>query len=111
VKLLLDENISQRLVALLLPTFPDCSHIELLLERGSSDTGIWQYAKANGLMIVSKDNDFRQRAFVLGPPPKVIWLDVGNARTSAVAALLLANIERIERFYTDPVEGLLVLSF
>lgn len=111
MKLLLDENISQRLVALLLPTFPDCTHIELVLERGGSDTGIWQYAKANGLMIVSKDNDFRQRAFVLGPPPKVIWLDVGNARTSAVATLLLANLERIERFWADPVEGLLVLSF
>jgi predicted nuclease of predicted toxin-antitoxin system len=83
----------------------------LVLERGGSDTGIWQYAKASGLMIVSKDNDFRQRAFVLGPPPKVIWLDVGNARTSAVAALLLANLERIERFEADPVEGLLVLSF
>lgn len=109
MKLLLDENISQRLVALLLPAFPDCTHIELVLERGGSDTGIWEYARVNGLLIVSKDNDFRQRAFVLGPPPKVIWLDVGNARTSAVAALLLASLERIERFRDDPVEGLLVL--
>ena len=61
------------------------------------------------LMILSKDNDFRQRAFVFGPPPKVIWLDVGNARTSEIAVLLLANLDQIRRFHDNPVEGLLVL--
>jgi predicted nuclease of predicted toxin-antitoxin system len=30
-----------------------------------------------------EDKDFRQRAFLFGPPPKVIWLDVGNAGTNA----------------------------
>ena len=109
MKLLLDENLSQRLVALLLPAFPGCTHAESVLERGGSDTRVWEYAGANGFLIVSKDNDFRQRAFVLGPPPKVIWLNVGNARTSEVATVLLANLERIERFWDNPVEGLLVL--
>lgn len=109
MRLLLDENISQRLVQLLLPSFPNCTHIELVLKRGGSDSDIWEYAKANNCVIVSKDNDFRQRAFILGPPPKVIWLDIGNARTSAVAALLLANLEPIERFHNEPFEGLLIV--
>lgn len=52
MKLLLDENISQRLVQLLLPSFPDCTHIELVLERGGSDSGIWEYAKAYDYVIV-----------------------------------------------------------
>ena len=108
MKLLLDENISQRLVVLLSSTYPDCTHVELILERGGSDTSVWEYARVNGCVIVSKDNDFRQRAFVLGPPPKVIWLNIGNARTSAVVALLTANLERIERFCDDPFEGLLI---
>lgn len=33
-----------------------------------------------------------------GAPPKVVWLDVGNARTAAIAALLRAHAEDIERF-------------
>lgn len=57
---------------------------------------------------MSRDNDLRQRVFVFGPP-KVIWLNVGNAGTSDVAALLLASLERIERFIADLDEGLLVL--
>jgi predicted nuclease of predicted toxin-antitoxin system len=44
---------------------------------GADDQQIWEYARAQGLIIVSKDTDFRERSFVDGHPPKVIWLDVG----------------------------------
>ena len=108
MKILLDENISQRLMSNVRDAL-DCTHVEIILERGASDSAVWEYAKTNDLMISSKDNDFRQRAFVFGAPPKVIWLDVGNARTSEIAGLLLANLEQVRRFHGDPVEGLLVL--
>jgi predicted nuclease of predicted toxin-antitoxin system len=108
MKILLDENISQRLIGIVGDAL-NCTHVEVILERGASDSIIWEYAKTNDLMILSKDNDFRQRAFVFGPPPKVIWLDVGNARTSEIAALLLANLEPIQRFHTHAIEGLLVV--
>lgn len=110
MKLLFDENISQRLVALLENEFPESRHIEDVVDRGSTDTGIWEVAKTLELMIVSKDNDFRQRALLLGPPPKVIWLDLGNARTAAVANLLRSNVERIRAFYAEQAQGLLVLE-
>ncbi|MGQ0595384.1 MAG: DUF5615 family PIN-like protein [Gammaproteobacteria bacterium] len=42
--------------------------------------------------MVSKDNDFRQMSFVKGPPPKVIWLSVGNAGTDAIARLLETSV-------------------
>ncbi len=108
MKLLLDENISQRLIGVVSHAL-ECTHLEVILERGVADSAVWEYAKTNDLIILSKDNDFRQRAFVFGPPPKVIWLDVGNARTSEIAVLLLANLEQIRRFHDNPVEGLLVL--
>jgi predicted nuclease of predicted toxin-antitoxin system len=37
---------------------------------------------------VSKDTDFRERSYVEGSPPKVVWLDVGNAGTDAIEELL-----------------------
>ncbi len=110
MKLLFDENISQRLVALLEGEFPESCHIEDLVDRGSTDTGIWEVAKALKLIVVSKDNDFRQRALLLGPPPKVIWLDLGNARTAAVASMLRSNVERIRAFSAEEDAGLLVLE-
>ncbi len=109
MKLLFDENLSPRLVALLANHFPDSSHIELLNMRGTTDHNIWDYSKDHEFAIVSKDNDFRQRAFLLGPPPKVIWLSVGNAGTQAIAALLRQSFQRIETFVANPDEGLLIL--
>jgi predicted nuclease of predicted toxin-antitoxin system len=45
VKLLFDENISQRLVALLETEFPESLHIESVVDRGTTDSGIWEVAK------------------------------------------------------------------
>jgi predicted nuclease of predicted toxin-antitoxin system len=60
-------------------------------------------------MIVSKDNDFRQRSFLDGAPPKLIWLSVGNAGTETIADLLREKRTRIEAFDADADLALLVL--
>jgi len=109
MKLLFDENLSSRLLEHLAAEFPGSSHIELVGVCGATDARIWDYARENGFTIVSKDNDFRQRMFLYGPPPKVIWLSVGNAGRVAIADLLASNRDRIERFANDPQDGLLVL--
>jgi len=59
---------------------------------------------------VSKDTDFRERSFVEGFPPKIIWLDVGNAGTAAIAELLRSERERVERFAALEETSLLILS-
>jgi predicted nuclease of predicted toxin-antitoxin system len=110
VKLLLDENLSPKLTGYLAEMFPNSSHVELLGMRGCTDTEIWNLAEQNGYVLVSKDDDFRQRSFVYGAPPKVIWLSVGNAGTSAICQLLLASVTRIEAFVADPGESLLMLN-
>ena len=110
MKLLFDENLSPRLVATLAPEFPENAHIETLRMRGVTDTRIWDYARDSGFVIVSKDNDFRQRAFLYGPPPKVIWLSVGNADTALIAGLLRRNKTRIMTFIEEHDAGLLVLE-
>lgn len=110
MKLLLDENLSHRLVGLLAAEFPDSAHPRQLGRRGASDQTIWDYAREHGFAIVSKDNDFRQRVFVEGPPPKVIWLSIGNAGTSAIAALLRSHAPEIRAFARSDQEGLLVIE-
>ena len=99
MKLLFDENLSPRLINLLAGEFPLCTHLETLGMRGITDASIWDYAKKHGFVIVSKDNDFRQRAFVYGAPPQVIWLSIGNAGTRAVAELLRRRDELVDRIY------------
>lgn len=110
MKLLFDENVSHRLVAVLASEYPDSAHVRDLGLRGVEDARIWTHARAHGFAIVSKDTDFRERSYVEGFPPKVIWLDVGTAGTSAIADLLRRERQRIDRFDNDGETSLLILS-
>jgi predicted nuclease of predicted toxin-antitoxin system len=102
--------LSPKLVKLLANEFPDSNHVELLKLRGSTDTALWELAKQQGYVLVSKDNDFRQRAFLLGSPPKVIWLSVGNAGTAKIAALLKQKLGIVQAFEKNSEESLLILE-
>jgi predicted nuclease of predicted toxin-antitoxin system len=80
VKLLLDENLSPRLIAALQDLYSGSLHVRDCGLRGASDAQIWRYALENGFAIVSKDSDFAQRSLLLGGPPKVIWLRIETVR-------------------------------
>ena len=110
MKLLFDENLSHRLIDLVADEFPGSAHPRQLGMRGASDTALWEYAREKGFAIVSKDNDFRQRVFLDGPPPKVIWLSIGNAGTAAIAGILRSRVAHIEDFDRSAQEGLLVID-
>ena len=56
------------------------------------------YAQEHGFFIVSKDSDFHQRSFVLGAPPKVIWIRLGNCTTEDIAHLLTHHQADLETF-------------
>jgi predicted nuclease of predicted toxin-antitoxin system len=47
---------------------------------------------------VSKDEDFHRLSILHGPPPKVIWVRLGNCSTDAIISLLRARREEIEGF-------------
>jgi predicted nuclease of predicted toxin-antitoxin system len=109
VRLLFDQNLSRHLVDRLAADYPESLHVISVGLDAADDRAIWDYAGENDLIIVSKDSDFRQLAFVLGPPPKAIWLRVGNERTEAIRRLLAESVETVERFGASPDEALLVL--
>ena len=110
MKLLFDENLSHRLVGILAHEFRGCTHVRDIGLRAAADSQIWDHARTQDFVIVSKDTDFRERSYVEGFPPKVIWLDVGNAGTSAILELLRRERQRIERFEALEETSLLILS-
>ncbi len=109
MRLLFDQNLSRRLVGELAPWFPDSGHVAALGIETATDREIWAYAGEHGYLIVSKDSDFRQLAFLLGPPPKAVWLSVGNCPTSVIADLLRTSAEVVGAFTDSAEEALLVL--
>ena len=110
MRLLLDQNLSRRLVPRIETVYPGSTHVAEVGLDAASDRAIWEWAGQRDFVVVSKDSDFRQLAFLHGPPPKVVWLRVGNAATGTIEHLLLTSVERISRFVAEQDEAMLIVS-
>jgi predicted nuclease of predicted toxin-antitoxin system len=109
LKLLFDQNLSRKLVAALSDTYPESMHVSLCGLERADDDHLWELARSQSCAIVTKDTDFHQRALLRGAPPKVIWLRLGNCRTSEIEALLRDRVSDISEFGNDPESALLIL--
>ena len=97
MKLLLDQNISHRLVAPLSEVFPESTHVAYLDMGDASDESIWQYAQEHGHGIVTLDADFHEYSLLYGGPPLVIWLKCGNQCRQVIRDKLLNAQTDIEQ--------------
>jgi predicted nuclease of predicted toxin-antitoxin system len=109
VRLLLDQNISPRLCGELADEFPGTLHVRDIGLQAAADDAVWDYVVEHGYAIVTKDADFRQRSFLLGFPPKITWLGLGNCTTTAIERLLLSRAGEIRHFLADPAQAFLAL--
>jgi predicted nuclease of predicted toxin-antitoxin system len=75
VSLLLDENLSPRLIQRLSPLFPSMIHVRDIGLKQASDRVIWEWASRTGYTIVTTDADFAGLSRRWGWPPKVIHLE------------------------------------
>jgi len=110
VKLLLDQNLSPRLLRTLEAVYPGSSHVRLVGLRDADDAVVWEFARDHAFIIVSKDSDFHQRSFVLGFPPKVIWIRTGNCPTTDIERIFEEYQSSILEFCKDDVHAFLALS-
>lgn len=110
MKLLFDQNLSYKLVAAVADLFPDSAHVRVLGMQQASDEAIWTWAKDHGFVIVSKDDDFHQRSFLYGWPPKVVWLRLGNCSTARIIDCLRRHVNELKDFEADAQASFLSLS-
>lgn len=110
MKLLLDENLSPRLVELLSDVYPAIVHVQSLNLGGAPDSAVWDYAKMHGFAIVSKDSDFAERSFLENDPPKIIWTRLGNCSTADVERLLRSAADTILVFVEEGIETCLIVG-
>ena len=110
MKLLLDENLSDRIINKIIDLYPDSQHVKTLGLLNTDDSLIWKFAKFNGFVIVSKDSDFHQRSLLYSHPPKFIYLRIGNSPTSKIVEILRNNFSVIVEFFNSEIESVLVLN-
>ena len=110
MKLLLDQNLSPRLARTLSAVYPGTTHVRDVGLQAADDDTIWAYAAEHGFVIVSKDADFHQRSFVLGHPPKVVWIRRGNCSTVEIEEILSACQADLLAFERDEQGAFLTLE-
>ena len=109
--LLFDENLPTRL------TFPPGLPVASVAGLGvsPSDTQVWEHARREELVIVTKDADFSGRIILHTPPPWVVHLRFGNLRRREFHALLarvwpqveaLLKTHKLVNVHADRVEGI-----
>ena len=110
MKLLFDENLSYQLARQLADLFPDSVHVRDIGLKAADDPAVWEFAKNNGLMIVSKDSDMHQRSYGasaenhLGASRQL--LDLGRRRVTAQEFFRRRGILRGRlRVIPNPIKG------
>jgi predicted nuclease of predicted toxin-antitoxin system len=109
MKLLLDNNLSHKLVGRLAYLYPESHHVSTVGLDSASDIDVWTFAQNGGYCLVTKDSDFNELLASKGFPPKVIWVRLGNCTTTQIAELLEKHEAAIHEFSQDEAAGLLEL--
>jgi predicted nuclease of predicted toxin-antitoxin system len=85
----IDEQLSHALAPWLAARFSVQAHsVDELGFSQADDTAIFQAARAVGAVVMTKDSDFADLVYRLGPPPQILLIAVGNSRNSRLREIL-----------------------
>ena len=102
MKILIDQNISYRLISYIQESLPDIHHVKTLGLINASDHQIFRYARENYFeAVLTLDEDFYNILLSQGTPPKVIWLRLKNASVATQAQHIMNNLLLIRLFLND----------
>ncbi len=109
MKLLLDQNLSPRLIRRLFDLYPDSIHVANVGLDRASDKDVWNYANQHDCIIVTKDVDFSELSVLFGFPPKVLWIRRGNCSTKDIETILRENYDSVKAMNESRDTGILEL--
>ncbi|NBB23297.1 hypothetical protein GVN20_28355 [Runella sp. CRIBMP] len=102
MKVLIDQNISYRIVPRLAHLFEELVHIKSLGWIDWNDYDIFINARQQGYTaVITLDEDFNILLLEHGMPPKIIWLKTGNCSTQVLSEIIISKIEIINSFLED----------
>jgi len=95
VKFLVDAQLPPALAQWLREAGHDVQAVREVGLRDAEDSAIWQYAQAEGRVIVTKDEDFAQRAQSPAAGPVIVWLRIGNTSNAALREWLIPQLPQL----------------
>lgn len=78
MKFIVDAQLPPVMVRWLRAGGHEAEHVEEAGLLKADDAAIWAHAERAGAAILTKDEDFAERAKAADGPPVVVWLRIGN---------------------------------
>lgn len=102
MKVLCDVHLPYRLVNQLRERGIDATHVNRILDGSETkDAAVAAFADANGMILISKDSDFRDSHFLSGTPVRLIRVTLGNLSNNALLALFDEHWDTLARIFAD----------
>lgn len=102
MKFLCDVHISIKLVKFLISKNHDCIHVNTILEKWhTKDSVIANYADQNGLILITKDADFRDSHYLKNTPNKLVKINLGNISNADLLLIIENNLSKIEKLNSN----------
>lgn len=85
------------------------------LKLGLKDNDLWDFAKKNNLVIITKDADFSNKIMLSNPPPSVIHVRLGNLKIKELFLFMsknwqdittISNSYKLVNIFEDRIEGI-----
>jgi predicted nuclease of predicted toxin-antitoxin system len=91
----IDAQMSPSIAAWIGNNFPvSAAAVRDLDLRDAKDRDIFQAARRENAVVMTKDRDFVSLLERLGPPPQVIWVTCGNTSNARLKEILTATLPK-----------------
>ena len=95
MRFLVDAQLPPALARWLCEAGHDARHVEDVNLREADDSPIWHYALEQQAILITKDEDFAERARHSSNSPVIVWLRLGNASNRALHQWFLPQLPQI----------------
>ncbi len=95
MRFLVDAQLPPALARWLSGAGHDARHVEEVGLREAEDSAIWQHALEAGAVLITKDEDFVDRARQCHDAPVVLWLRIGNVSNQALRQWFMPQLPHV----------------
>jgi predicted nuclease of predicted toxin-antitoxin system len=99
MKLLIDAQLSPSIAAWINDNYPNYRAVSVWAAelRDKNDKYIYDFAKKNNFILVSKDSDFIRLIENFGCPPHLVWITMGNTSNRELRIALEKSLDNVLR--------------
>jgi len=106
VRFLIDNQLPSALAGWLRERGHEAEHVLNVGLAQAKDTPVWQHAQDQGAVLITKDEDFADRARQCRKAPVVVWLRVGNSSNRALRQWFMPQLPQIITWIEEGVRVL-----